>query len=475
MKKHLSKILTLLIAIFALTACSEEFLEEPAPAGSVTEEVVFGTRTGVEAYIAGIHRRARTQFTATDTEGIGSIYFARDIKGNDLIHNSSWWSFDYAQDNREPTYRRTVFTWEFPYFMINQLNTLINGIEASEALSAEDKAELKGQGLALRAFYYFQLALEFQHTYTYDPSLPAPPIYTELSLEGKPMSTMEELYNLIISDLQEAISGLSDDRLDKSFINKSVAQGILARVYLTTHNYAGAEEMAHAAWTSYGATVDAALAPESYDDGFDDMSNPEWMWAAPNYSDQSNYYWLAPHSFIDHAGAYKNIFINPNFVQTFSDSDVRKLFVSNDKNAGTRTQYTTTKFNFIGFESDRVLMRTAEMILIEAEAKFWQGEVEEAQDLLFALQQNRDPQAVESGNTGDELLEEILLERRKELYAEIGVEWFDAKRLQLGIDRDPIHRLEIDLAPNDKRFFLKVPQTEIDANDAIDDSVNANR
>jgi len=205
MKKHLNKIVPLLLVLFALTACSKEFLEEPAPAGSVTEEVVFGTRAGVEAYISGIHRRARTQFANPDTEGIGSIYFARDIKANDLIHNSSWWGFDYANDNREPTYRRTTFSWQFPYYMINQLNTLINGIDASAALSDQDKAELKGQGLALRAFYYFQLALEFQHTYTYDPSLPAPPIYTELSLEGKPMSTMEEVYNLIITDLKTAI------------------------------------------------------------------------------------------------------------------------------------------------------------------------------------------------------------------------------------------------------------------------------
>ncbi len=473
MKKYLSKILTLLIAAFALTACSEEFLEEPAPAGAVTEEVVFGTRTGVEAYIAGIHRRARTQFANPDTEGIGSIYFARDIKGNDLIHNSSWWGFDYANDNREPTYRRTVFTWEFPYFMINQLNTLINGIEASEALSDQDKAELKGQGLALRAFYYFQLALEFQHTYTFDPSLPAPPIYTELSLEGHPMSTMQEVYNLIITDLTTAIDGLSDSRLDNSFINKNVAQGILARVYLTTENWDGAENMANAA---YGGNVEAALSPESYGDGFDDMTSPEWLWAAPNYSDQSNYYWLAPHSWIDHNGAYKNIYVNPNFVAEFSDTDVRNLFPRNANNAGTRTEFTTNKFNFIGFESDRVLMRTAEMILIEAEAIFQQGgRDEEARDLLYALQVNRDPNAIESSNTGQALLEEILLERRKELYAEVGVEWFDAKRLQRGIDRDPIHRLEIDLQPNDKRFFLKVPQTEIDANDAIDASVNANR
>ena len=32
-----------------------------------------------------------------------------------------------------------------------------------------------------------------------------------------------------------------------------------------------------------------------------------------------------------------------------------------------------------------------------------------------------------------------------------------------------------ELTPNDKRFFLKIPQKEIDANKNIDESVNANR
>ena len=54
---------------------------------------------------------------------------------------------------------------------------------------------------------------------------------------------------------------------------------------------------------------------------------------------------------------------------------------------------------------------------------------------------------------------------------------FDAKRYRKGITRTGNHRVgaAASLTPDDKRFFLKVPQDEIDANDNIDDSVNANR
>lgn len=115
------------------------------------------------------------------------------------------------------------------------------------------------------------------------------------------------------------------------------------------------------------------------------------------------------------------------------------------------------------------------MVLIEAEAKYRQGDIPGAKTLLYALQKNRDVNAVQSANTGTALEEEILLERRKELYGEIGVEWFDAKRLQRGITRSSNHHVGITLTPNDKRFILCIPQGEIDANSNIDASINNGR
>ncbi|SFB68037.1 SusD family protein [Zunongwangia mangrovi] len=468
----LYKSLYLIVAIMMI-GCSEDYLEEPAPTQSVSEDVIFNSREGVEAFFAGVYRLSRRQFTSYDSGGIYSMYMARSVKGNDLINTTSWFSFDYDNDNREPTYRRTVFSWEYPYFMINQLNSLINGVNASAELSEEDKTELIAEARVLRAFNYFQLAMEFQHTYSYDPSLPAPPIYTELSLEGKPMITLQELYDFILEDLENSVDELGADRINKSYVNRSVAYGILARVYQVMENWSGAEM---AAAEAYGGDASAVLDASSYANGFDDISNTEWLWGLPQTSDQSNYYYGAPSAFTDHYGqAYSSVYVNPNFVDEFSATDVRNTFENAYGIApGDYREYVTNKFTF-AFDSDIVLMRTAEMILIEAEALYQQGREDEAHDLLFALQSNRDAEAVRSDNTGSDLFEEILLERRKELYAEIGVEWFDAKRLRRGIDRDPIHRTVLTLEPDDNRFFLKIPQTEIDANDAIDDSVNSDR
>ncbi|MGB0778146.1 MAG: RagB/SusD family nutrient uptake outer membrane protein [Flavobacteriaceae bacterium] len=476
----INKLYIFILALsISLVSCSEDFLNDPKPTDEVSGEVVFGSLEGAEAFLSGIHRNMRSQFTSDDSAGLNSMYYARSVKGNDIIQGPTWFLFDYENDNREPNYRRTTFSWQYPYFMINQTNSLINGVETSEAISDADKGYLIGSAKAIRGLMYFQLALEFQGTYVGNESADAPPIYLETSLEGKPMSTMSELYAQIIDDLTYSVDNLSDYRLGKSYFNKAAAAGILTRVYQTTGNWDGVAEMANLAWG--GGTVSAVLDPASYNAGFDQITNIEWIWGYEQSADQSNYYWGVPHSHADHQTlSYAGTFFNNDFYNLFSDTDVRKsTFVENyynDNDVNSYRNIISTKFTF-NFDSDNAFLRTAEMILAEAEGKYHLGMEADAHNLLFALQSNRDPNATKSTNTGDLLLQEILTERRKELYGEIGVEWFDAKRYGLGMPRTGNHRISgnADMLPNDKRYFLKVPQSEIDANDNIDDSVNANR
>lgn len=475
MKKFNFKLLIILTLTFSMLSCGDEFLNDPQPTDAVTAAVIFGSRDGADAFVSGIMRRFRGQFTSTDAAGVNSIYYARTVKGNDIIQRSTWFGFDYENDNREPTYRRPGFTWNYSYYMINQANNLINGASASDGLSDLDKREIVGQGRAIRAFFYFQLAMEFQHTYTFDSSLPAPPVYTELSTEGKPMGTLDDLYTVILDDLKFATENLSSDRLAKSYINQNVAYGILARVYQTMGNWSGAEDAAN---KSYGGGSPASVLNQNYANGFNDISDSEWIWGNAQSLDQSNYYWGAPHAHADHfVLSYAATYFNNDFVDLFSSTDIRNTFVNAyGVAADDYRNWVSRKFTF-NFDSDHPIIRTPEMLLVEAEAKYYNSDPTGAHDILFAIQSNRDPLAVKSTNTGQALLDEILVERRKELYAEIGVEWFDAKRYRTGITRTGNQRIKgaSSLTADDKRFFLKVPQSEIDANENIDESVNTGR
>jgi hypothetical protein len=474
MKKNNLNLLLLLFLTCSLISCNEEFLNDPQPTDSVTSSVIFGSREGANAFVSGIMRNFRSQFNSTDSAGLNSIYYARTVKGNDIIQRATWFSFDYENKNREPTYRRPKFSWNYPYYMINQTNALILGTENSE-LSSVDKEQIIGQGKAIRAFFYFQLAMEFQHTYSFDASLPAPPIYTEVATEGNPMSTLTEMYALILEDLTYATTYLNSERLAKSYINQNVAYGIFARVHQTMGNWAEAED---AARKSYGGGSPASILNKNYTNGFNSIADSEWIWGSAQSLDQSNYYWGAPHAMSDHYNtSYSATYFNNDFVTLFTASDIRNTFVeAYNVPADDFRNYISTKFTFT-FDSDHPIIRTAEMLLVEAEAKYHNGDITGAHTLLFALQSNRDASATKSTNIGQALLDEILVERRKELYAEIGVEWFDAKRYRTGITRTGNQRLTgaSSLVADDKRFFLKVPQAEIDANINITESVNANR
>jgi len=463
-------LLVLLAISFSITSCSEEFLDDPAPTSSVNSSVIFSSKPGVEAFISGIHRRARRQFSATDTGGLYSMYFARSVKANDVIQDRTWYLFDYDNDNRNPTYRRTKFNWEFPYYMINQLNIGIKGLTES-SLSDADKDELLSQFLGLRGFYYFQLALEYNHHPSYDGSAAAPPIYLEPATDSKGMSTINDLFTQIKSDLTEASQKASESRINKSYLNKHVIEGMKARVHLYLGEYA--EAKASAAAAREGFSMNAA----QYE-GQDDMSADEVIWAMAQSSDQSNYYYVAPHAFTDHSqDAYYGTFFNDDFVNLFSTTDVRNTFyAAYTLNPSLYYRWVSSKWNF-AFDSDMIIMRAPEMLLIEAEAKARLGEADAA-TLLFQLQSNRDSAAIASGNSGQDLIDEIMIERRKELYCEIGVEWFDAKRLRTGMPRTGNHRVlkaNDPVVKDDKRFILCIPQSEIDANDLIDDSINSNR
>lgn len=463
----------LVISLILLSGCEKGYLDEPKPTESVNSSVIFESQDGVEAFMSGILRESRGQFERTDAGGLYSMYFARVVKGNDLVLGYQWYLFDYENDNREPTYTRTIFSWEFPYYIINQLNQFINGVNNSSNLSDSVKEEFLGQAFALRAFYYFQLAMEFQHTYSYDLSLPAPPIYTEPAIEGKAMSTLGELYDFIITDLTTAAETAPATRNNKSYINRNVVYAILARVYQVMGNWQQAANAAAIARQGY------PLNSDQYPLGFDDMNATEWIWAMPQRADQTNYFYIAPHAFTDNINdAYGLAFWNKDFVSLFSQTDIRNSFIDL-YNVGDADQYfarASLKFTF-DFSSDIPIIRSPEMMLIEIEANARMGKESEATNMLLSLQQNRDPNAKASGNTGEALIEEILVERRKELYGEMGVEWFDAKRLRRGITRTGNQRIgsAANLLPDDKKFFLKVPQKEIDANINIDESVNSNR
>jgi hypothetical protein len=469
MISNISKIfLVTALSSMAFISCKKSFLEEPKPGSSVSATDVFATEEGVRSYFNGIYRRLRIQYGSTfDVFGIAHVNLAREVKGLDVMvpdGAAGWFGYDYTHDNREPDYRRTSFTWGIFFDLVNQANNVIDGVTKSATLPEATKARLLGEGRAIRAWSYFELVREFAHAYSENPNTPGVPIYTiptSSTTTGNPRAKLSENYAMIVEDLENAVANLGTTRQLKDVINKEVANGLLARVYLEMGNWEKAKTAAQAAKANYPLTA-SEYSPMV------DIGKKEVIWGFPQQSDQTIFYGT-PSAYFGYTGTVINAFyIDSNFVNSFSSTDIRKATFVNSGRTDFK-KWLSKKFgSTTNFNDHFVMMRSAEMWLIEAEAKARLGEAD-AGTVLYAVQKNRDPNAVASGNTGQALINEILYEKRKDLYGEIGIGFLDIKRLGLPLVRSTGHPLlyRFNFPANDNRFTLKIPRAEMDANKSL--------
>jgi hypothetical protein len=318
----------------------------------------------------------------------------------------------------------------------------------------------------------------FQFTYAGHQSSPGVPIYTEPTTEGHARATVQEVYDLIVSDLDEAISLMSANpspRRHISDIDLTVARGLRARVALQMEDWSEAEEQARLARADYDLNSIA-----EFSTGFADYKQSTWMWGLEINDEQSTIYasWF---SHMDMSiGGYAGLGYMPKYISTalydqLPDDDVRKQLCVPVVYSGV-TYYINYKYNAAlagkDFAADYVMMRPEEMLLIEAEAIARQGGRDtEVQALLDELHAVRQTAPVPVTATGTALLDLVLLERRQELWGE-GFRGGDIKRLKIALDRNGSNHnaalcLYMYVAPEDNKWNYLIPQGEIDANPLI--------
>ena len=115
------------------------------------------------------------------------------------------------------------------------------------------------------------------------------------------------------------------------------------------------------------------------------------------------------------------------------------------------------------------------MYLIEAEAMVKSSSYtdSDAQDALYMVQLRADPAAVKSTNTGQDLIDEILLEKRKEFWGE-GIMFFDMLRNELPLVRDDDHPFILSIPANSWEFIFQIPESEFLINKNMDLATDQN-
>ena len=481
-------IFSFMASLLLLAGCSGDFLDKE-PTDSVSSDEV-GVPGNAERLFNGAWYNLFEYVYTLANSGYRGLQCQDDMMADDVVSrpaygfNSSYQFNDIAIPNNT----RTSFAWYLMYKTIDNCNTALAIQGDTEALR-----QAQGQALALRAFCYLHLAQHYQFTYLKDPAAPCVPIYTEPTTDDtapKGKSTVAQVYRRVFDDLALAKDYLKnytrkgDGQKFKPDVN--VVNGLLARAYLLTGQWEEAAKAAAAARQGYSLMTTAA----EYE-GFNNISNKEWIWGHPQTLAQSsasyNFYFLNA----THVGAYSSFMADPHFRDTFSDGDIRlELF------QWMREGYLGyKKFHMRADDTaDIVLMRASEMLLVEAEALARDGFPEKAVVPLNELRHARGLGDYDlTGKSQQDVIDEILMERRRELWGE-GFGITDILRTQQSVKRTMLsaeeQKQEVDawqegggfakrnplghwfvtfsegevFVPNSTNYLYAIPKEETDAN-----------
>lgn len=236
---HIMKKIKYIVVILigsVLTSCGDDFLE-PVPSSGITTESYYTTEEEVET-------------------GLISIYDAlQGVNSNDLNDNHAVMYEFYLTEMRSDNTRTKSQEGEaaqFEFYNVESTNGIVANYYASfysvifranvvlATLDViEDPAKVKAfeaEAKFNRAYAYFNLVRLFGDVPLIDQ------VISPLDFETQYTRVETSIiYDLIVSDLLEAVEGLDDTYVTRA--SKSAAQAMLAKVYLTLGEHLSAQQL----------------------------------------------------------------------------------------------------------------------------------------------------------------------------------------------------------------------------------------
>ncbi|HRD59089.1 MAG TPA: RagB/SusD family nutrient uptake outer membrane protein [Ferruginibacter sp.] len=477
------------IAVLSITACKKDYLETE-PSGAVPMATVLGQINTIYSAMQGIEQ-AQFAFGANgvtrhDNYGQKAWDLSMDLMGNDMVVHSQgygWFnsSYNYTEFQTAVDGRQSANAWYFYYDIIKQANAVLAVVDNASGATQAQKETVKGQALGLRAYAYYYLVNLFQQSYKGNETKPGIPLYTALTTDGKPRGTVQEVYDQILADLTAAEPLLNGKpRVSKTNVDVSVIRGLRARVALMMEDWATAANYANLARQGYTIMTNPQLVSTS---AYSSLGASELMWGSLIPAELATIY----ASFYSHmdirTGGYAALGgqkkITKELFDKISATDIRKtMYRTPGTGTTTNPDYNQLKHQVPtagSWAADYSYMRISEMFMIQAEALARQGQDGPARTALEAVVVARDPSYSAAAFSGAALVNEIVLQRRIELWGE-GFGLFDVKRLGQGLNRPSgagnhgapnFNPSVYTTSANDPRFLMRIPQAELNNNSSL--------
>ncbi len=222
MKKYIIYLLFIGLSVF--TACEDKLNQ--APISSLGSNGFYQTQEDFQKALNGSYSQLRqypiNHFELSEVRS-DNIYSpgVGGVRDYNLINNF----------NRNLSTTSLISsTWNGYYNGIMRANTVLDNLNAETILDETVRLQFEAESKFLRALFYFDLVRFFGKVPLFDR------IVTPLEALEIPRSSVEEVYSLIIADLNFAISHLPASYSGQNNVGKATshaARAMLAKVYLT--------------------------------------------------------------------------------------------------------------------------------------------------------------------------------------------------------------------------------------------------
>ena len=463
---------------FSAVSCSDGWLDVE-PSTAVETDKSINELSDVDIMLNGIYTTMQNAYAYS-----GRLVYYGDACGDDMMAYSStkrtgnYYTFNFTKDTAPSSF------WSYPYEMISLCNIILSKIDDVETKEEELRDYYKGQALALRAMFLFDLTKFYGYPYKKDngASLGVPIVLSVLDKEAKPKrNTVAECYKQVIDDLKAAITAMDNDEgksFHKGHINLFGAQTLLSRVYLyhgddsdaldmATQAIKGAEAEGYKLWTN-------AEYATAWGNDASNGTKGEVLFEIVNTTDDSP----GKESLgrLHSPSGYKDICLTSSFYALLNEDpdDVRlKLLEYSSKRAFVKKYQPQDEEDIM--DANIPLIRLSEAYLNAAEAAVKTGDNPSAVKYLNAIVSRANPANSVEGSTVT--LDRVMTERRKELVGE-GHRFFDALRDGGSVDRHDVkgqskisstkHYItkaeKMNFSWDYYKCVLAIPKAEMDAN-----------
>ena len=465
----------------ALVSCKKAI--ELKPQTTVDGGVFFNKIGDYELALNGVYARLlQDSYYGNSNVGSGAFVGLPDMMSDNLFESSeslanyqNFSRWNYVAD--DPGVQDV---WEDAYRVVQQANVTLRGLDNFAASDPGAVNRIKAQALAIRAMAHFDLLRYFGEELDRNSTAKGIAYVDHFDVEQKPARlSVKGTYVRIESDLKTAkalmqamdkpIQGSGTAGTDRSYVDETVVNAMLARMYL----YANSLDSA----VKYSTLVINArpLASRAvFPNIWLDASTSEVVWSVKFESLNSGIGDLMFYA-VGNRASYRP---TTNLLNLYDvTNDVRYSSYYRNLLRGAARNVSPARIVLIKYDAKQAnlskpdgitnfkVFRTGEMYLIRAEAYARLGGANEALGLadLNALRAARITGYTNVSLSGAALINAIADERRKELAGE-GHRFFDLKRTTKLISRTTNCTNFCTLDPTAREWAFPIPQSEILAN-----------